>query len=146
MRIFVRLLVPALFCLCFCVSPARSDESRLSREEMDEFVTKAEANFVSEIGLPEEALNKRWRRDSLKVWIPEGTSYEEVVRKLESINASRGFCFRIIRDENYVCIERTYYRRRDGLAISLMIVMDENQESTVASLSRSLYKLPISGS
>lgn len=118
----------------------------LNSKEMSEFVAKAEAHFVSEIGLPEECIDKRARRDSLSAWIPEGTSYDEVLETLEGINARNGFSFRIIRDKSYVCIERTYYRRRNGMAISLMVVIDEEGKSVSASLSRSLYKLPIENS
>lgn len=120
-----------------------ADVNELSSDEMSGFVQAAEAHFVSELGLPQEALDKRWRRDSLADWIPEGSSYESVLTKFEEINAANGYSFRIIRDKNYLCIERTYYRKWNGMAISLMIVMDGERNVRSSSLSRSLYKLPI---
>ena len=146
MRILVTLVIAtASFALSIPCSGTELDDE-LSQAEMKEFVEKAESNFVMEIGLPKEALDQMGRRDSLSSWIAEGTSYESVVAKLEQINASKGFSFRIIRDPSYVCIERTYYRKRNGMAISLMIVMDEQRRSSATSLSRSFYKLPISSS
>lgn len=146
MRIITSAVLAAVVLMQSAIAQSSSSSDSLSKEEMSEFVDRAEANFVSEIGLPPEALDKRWRKDSLNAWIPEGTSYESVVSKLEKINAAKGFSFRIIRDSNYVCIERTYYRKRNGMAISLMVVVDEKRLSTSTSLSRSLYKLPINES
>lgn len=140
---FVTLLT---FFLLYSAPSVSAVEDELSSSELSEFIHKAEADFVADLGLPQEALSNRSRRESLSLWIREGTSYDTVLDKLESINAAHGYSFRIIRDEKYLCIERTYYRKRSGMAISLMVVMDGDNKSSSASLSRSMYKLPISDS